>query len=195
MSIKRLKDKFQKAASKQGMEVLSQESLQWFYDFTKKFAKTATFGKMKDEGKIATRIVPGRLYLYKYDPKTKEDMPYYDAMPLVLVTGVTPQGWYGINFHYMPPKARFKIMEALLETLNNPAYTDHFKMKINWEKAVRIARGVGANRYLQHSIKQYLGNHLTSSMIELHPEAWEMALFLPLQKFKKKGSSFVWKDV
>lgn len=39
MSIKRLKDKFQKAASKQGMEVLSQESLQWFYDFTKKFAK------------------------------------------------------------------------------------------------------------------------------------------------------------
>src|SRR5690606_41052373 len=52
---------------------------------------------------FTNKPVPGRFYLYKYDPKTKEQMPYYDAMPLVLITDVTPDGWYGINFHYMPP--------------------------------------------------------------------------------------------
>ena len=29
-------------------------------------------------------IVPGNLYLFRYDPKHKDTLPYYDTMPLVL---------------------------------------------------------------------------------------------------------------
>ena len=32
---------------------------------------------------LRTSIVPGNLYMYVYDPKTKEELPYYDRFPLV----------------------------------------------------------------------------------------------------------------
>ena len=32
-------------------------------------------------------IMPGNLYMYVYDPKTKEELPYYDRFPLVFQIG------------------------------------------------------------------------------------------------------------
>jgi hypothetical protein len=116
-------------------------------------------------------------------------------MPLVLITDVTPDGWYGINFHYMPPAVRLRIMEGFYDTLKNTSLSDNLKLKSNWKRAVSIAKAASSHHYLKHSIKRYLANHITSPLVELDPEHWAMCVFLPLSRFKKKSTSFVWGDV
>ena len=195
MAYSNLRKKFEEYKRKKGVETMSKEALNWFYNYANKYAKSASFARTASVGSFTNKLVPGRFYLYQYDPKTKEQMPYYDAMPLVLITDVTSDGWYGINFHYMPPAVRLKIMEGFYDTLKNPALTDGVKLKANWKRAVSVARAASAHQYLKHSIKRYLANHVTSPLIELDPEYWAMCVFLPLSRFKKKTTSFVWSDV
>ena len=195
MAYKKLKEKFEEFRREKGADVMSKEALNWFYNYTNKFATGARFEKTVSSGTYAKKLIPGKFYLYKYDPKTKEQMPYYDAMPLVLITKVMPDGWYGINFHYMPPAVRLKIMEGFYDTLNNTSLTDNVKIKGNWRRAVSVAKAASAHHYLKHSIKRYLSSHLASPLVELDPKYWAMAIFLPLSRFKKKYKSFVWSDV
>lgn len=192
---KTLSQKFEQFKREKGVDAMSKEALNWFYDFTRQFAKSASFSKTLSAGKTTNRPIPGKFYLYQYDPKTKDDMPYYDAMPLVLVTDVTPNGWYGINFHYMPPAARLKIMEGFYATIKDPSVSDNMKLKVNWKRAMQVAKAASSHRFMRHSVKQYLGNHVTSPIIEINPEYWAMCVFLPLSRFKKKTSSFAWGDL
>ena len=37
---------------------------------------------MKQAGR-STRLLPGRLYMFQYDPKGADTLPYYDMFPLV----------------------------------------------------------------------------------------------------------------
>jgi len=187
--------RFEDYKAKKGIDVMSREALNWFYNYANRLVKTSSFSRTLSAGQVTTRPIPGKFYLYQYDPKTKEKMPYYDTMPLVLVTDVTEDGWYGINFHYMPPAARLRIMEGLYSTIKNKAVNDNLKIKINWQKAKSIAKAASSNQFLQHSIKRYLSNYIASPLIELSPEYWALCVFLPLSRFKKKSDSFIWKNV
>jgi len=195
MAYKKLREKFEEFRRKKGADVMSKEALVWFYKYANKFVKDARFDKTISAGILTNKPIPGKFYLYQYDPKTKEQLPYYDVMPLVLITSVTPDGWYGINFHYMPPVVRLKIMEGFYDTLKNPSLTENLKIKANWKRAVSVARATSTHKFLKHSIKRYLADHIASPLIELDPEYWAMCIFLPLSRFKKKSKSFVWNDV
>jgi hypothetical protein len=195
MSYKQLREKFEEFKRKKGIETMSREALKWFLIYSRKFVKTATFRKTADLGSLTYKPLPGKFYLYRYDPKTKEDMPYYDIMPLVLITEITEDGWYGINFHYMPPSVRLRIMEGFFGTLNDSKLSDNMRLKINWKRAVTISQAVSAHKYLRHSIKRYLVKQIRSPLIELEPQYWPMVIFLPLSRFKKEKASKVWKDV
>ena len=41
---------------------------------------------------LVTRIMPGHLYMFAYDPKLKKELPYYDRFPLVFPFSKTPDG-------------------------------------------------------------------------------------------------------
>jgi hypothetical protein len=194
MGIRSLKKAYEEEVSKNDISFLTKKSLRWFFEHTKKHTSNVNWSHAKAQGREG-RPIPGRFFVYQYDPKFKDKLPYYDTLPLVLITSVTAKGWYGINFHYMPPQARMVIMEAMLKTLNNPTWSDDYKLRINWKKAVAIASKVGKHAFLKHSIKQYLASHLKTPLIELYPENWEMCLFLPMSKFKKSTASRVWANV
>jgi hypothetical protein len=61
----------------------------------------------------------GKMYSFVYDPKTKEQLPYYDIYPLVFPIEYYNDGFLGINLHYLPPVLRARLMDALYETINN----------------------------------------------------------------------------
>ena len=42
---------------------------------------------------------------YFYDPKTKQQMKYYDRFPLIMCVQMYNNG-LGLNFHYLPPMLR-----------------------------------------------------------------------------------------
>lgn len=179
----KLQKEYEKYKRRVGATEMQRRSLTWFKNHVDQFVRRATYNQAVELGKLTTRPVVGKLYLYKYDPKWKEELPIYDTMPLVLITRKTEHGWYGINFHYMPMMARLKIMNELYKTYEGPE-TEFKKLKINWNKAMAIGEAVGKTEALQDSIKQYLGSHVVSPMVDVSPKHWSMIIFLPLQRFK-----------
>lgn len=184
-SYKTIYDQYLEYKAKKGIREMSKESLHWFYDNVRQIR--GDFVQASRYGRVKTTPEPGKIYLYQYDPKTKERMPFYDTVPLVLITDVTPDGWYGVNFHYMPPKVRLAVMETLYKNIKDDTKTDKVKFLMNWQIASRVAKAASATEYLNESIKQYLGSHLRSRLVEIDPEYWAMIMFLPLGRFKKGG--------
>ena len=62
-----------------------------------------------------TRKAPeyNRLYFFRYDPKLKSILKYYDTFPLVMPIQSAPGGFLGINFHYLPIPLRMRLLETL----------------------------------------------------------------------------------
>ena len=76
-------------------------------------------------------ITPGQLVLFKYlNPKTKEELEYYDASPCTIFFGVfnSSQGKrvLGFNVHYFPPLLRYKIMDEIFR-MYKPVYKKYFE--------------------------------------------------------------------
>ena len=66
-------------------------------------------------------LLPGQFVVFSYnEPKTKEDLEYYDATPATLFFGITRTASgnireVGFNLHYFPPYSRMKIMNLVYE--------------------------------------------------------------------------------
>ena len=58
---------------------------------------------------------PGRMYMFKYIPKMKSQLPYWDMFPVGIVMNAYPdKGYFSmLNFHYLPPILRAELMDAI----------------------------------------------------------------------------------
>ena len=139
---------------------------------------------------LTNRITTGNMYLFAYDPKTKEDLPYYDRFPLVFPFRRVPDGFYGINMHYLPPLLRAKLMDALYDTVNNDNMDETTRLRINY----RILQSAAKFRFFEPCVKHYLNNHVKSRFLQVDPTQWDVALFLPLERFAKANKLKVYAD-
>ncbi|QPB08876.1 DNA end protector protein [Klebsiella phage Metamorpho] len=162
------------------------KSAKWFAETIKKNIR----------GHSVTKPMPGKLYAYIYDAKHKDTLPFWDKYPLIIYLGLGKQGtstlMYGLNLHYIPPKARQQFLEELLKQYaNTPVISNKTKLKINWSKVKGFA---GADKM----IKAYLPGNIKGPLIEIKPSDWANVVMLPLQQFMSKGkrysSTSVWKS-
>lgn len=130
----------------------------------------------------------GSMYLYNYDPKWKEKLPYYDLFPLIFVLEVYNDGWLGLNLHYLPPYYRAKLMDALY-TVTLVSSNEKMKLAANYS----VLKGASKFKFFKPCIKRYLTGHVRSRILFIEPEQWDTALMLPLQKFVKASEETVWK--
>ena len=82
-------------------------------------------------------IIPGQLVMFNYlEPKFKEELEYYDAMPCTIFFGLahTKNGLrvIGFNIHYYPPPMRFRLMDRIFEIFK-PCYQNHFNKPLTEE--------------------------------------------------------------
>ena len=85
----------------------------------------------------ANKILPGQLILFEYfEPKTKEELEYYDASPCTIFFNVvnTTLGKrvLGFNIHYYPPHIRKQIMNKIFN-IYKPIYVKYFTKGIDKE--------------------------------------------------------------
>lgn len=155
------------------------KSMQWYQNQIKNLQnlqrKTTTALRMKGED----RIVPGHLYLFRYDPKFKDELPYYDTLPLVLPFAWTPGGFLGINLHYLPYGMRFKLMGALLELVVD-IQDPKSQAKVSWQILNNAARFPG----VAPCVKHYLGTQIRSRFLNIPNDQWIAAAMMPLEQFK-----------
>ena len=91
----------------------AQKSYQWYRDQVRNLGPGITGAYLLGNERLSSRVVPGNMYLFMYDPKLKKELPYYDTVPLVLPFRSLPDGFLGINLHYLPYLARFKLLGEL----------------------------------------------------------------------------------
>ena len=122
----------------------------------------------------------GKMYMFGYDAKHKDTLPYWDKFPLIVCLGVNAKYMLGLNLHYIPPKAREVFLEQLLKFASTTTITNKTKLKINWGRV----KGMGG---VQHMIKLYLASNVRFGIKEVAPKDWHNVIYLPTQQFVSKG--------
>jgi hypothetical protein len=143
-----------------------------------------------DPSQNTTTIQPGSLYMYAYDPKTKEDLPYYDRFPLVFPFRKTADGFYGLNMHYLPYDLRIYLLDALLTFKNNSRWDETTKLKYSWA----LIDGVSKYKAAHPCVKQYLNSHVRSQFRRVSSADWATAMLLPVERFVGASKQQVWSD-
>ena len=167
----------------------SKEAAAWFRDIVKKtrYAIPGRMGRSELMGdrNIGEFYVPkiGRMYLFHYNAKYKDILPYWDRYPLVFpfdpVPGGYIEGFYGINLHYLPIKQRIALMSALIDAQGKVGnLNDNYFMNISYEIIKKFPAA-------QQCIKRYINTpaHRKTPFYGISGADWSYAAALPLQKF------------
>jgi len=160
--------------------------------FRKEAEKTSTapsslIKSMKDR---TSGFEYGNMYLFQYDPKHKSTLPYYDTFPLVFPVKNAPKGFMGLNMHYLPLKQRAMLMDALYSLVTDKKYDEGTKLKLSYD----VLNASSRFKYFKPCLKHYLNGHVKSRKIKIESVEWDMALFMPLQRFKKASAAKVYRD-
>ena len=139
---------------------------------------------------LVTSVRPGSLYMFGYDPKTKAELPYYDRFPLVFPFRKTPDGFIGLNMHYLPYALRIQLLDRLLVFANNKLFDDTTKLKYSW------ATIDGASKYAaaKPCVKQYLMSHVKTQFRQVESSNWATAMLLPVEVFVGASKQEIWTD-
>ena len=133
---------------------------------------------------------PGSMFLFKYDAKYKDVLPYWDAMPLVFPIKAAPGGFYGLNVHYLQPQLRAKLMDGLYENTNNTRFDESTRVNV----AAAFLDAASKTELMQPCLKRYLTSHVYGGFTYIHPSEWDIALFLPLADWQNASWHTVYKN-
>jgi hypothetical protein len=136
------------------------------------------------------KFLMGGLYFFVYDPKGKAELPYYDRFPLVIPLKRTPDGFIGLNLHYLPLRYRINFLKKLLPLA---IYNDEDEIK-RLRVTYPILDASSKYKEFRPCIKQYLYSHVKSRILSVEHNEWDIATFLPIHQFKKAKPQEVWQD-
>ena len=143
-----------------------------------------------NEEPLTTNILPGNMYMFFYDAKHKETLPYWDRFPLLLPYKKTPQGFMGLNLHYLQYQLRVQLLDRLSYFKNNSKMDETTRLKYSWE----LISGVSKYKAAEPCIKQYLNGHVRSPFKKIPAQDWATAMMLPVESFVGANKQAVWQD-
>lgn len=129
----------------------------------------------------------GSFCLYFYSPKHKDTLPYYDTFPLMLSLPTTRHEIAGLNFHYLPPMERLKLLQVIIG-IQGSNFSKAHKLSATYE-AVK-----GITNLYKPTYHAYLYKHIKSKVVIIPIQSAVPAVFLPIASFKKASQTSVWKD-
>jgi hypothetical protein len=169
----------------------SVDARDWYRDKAREIRSVQVESIVRKNPQYArTLIRPGFMYLFNYDPKMKDELPYYDRFPLVFPFERTEDGFLGMNLHYIPHLYRARLMDQLYSLTNNTRFDETTKLRATYSMLNSAAR----YKYFKPCVKRYLNSHVRSRFLEIPSNEWDIALFLPLERFAKSTKNNVYKD-
>lgn len=183
--------KLEMEAFRAGITPRTQESREWFRRKMRSIRSVNRASLMnEDPVELKSKQIAGSMFMFFYDPKFKETLPYYDSFPLVIVVGPAEGGFYGLNLHYLPPVLRAKFLDALMDITNNRMYDETTKFRLSYEVLQRASK----MKYFKPCFKHYLTKHVKSKFALVPAPEWEIATFLPMADFQKATVNKVYSD-
>lgn len=128
-------------------------------------------------------IFPGQLIMFNYfEPKTKEELKYYDAMPCTIFFGVikTKDGprVIGFNIHYYPPRIRYRLLNRIYEIFK-PDYSKNFNSPLSKEIShfnYKLLIDQLQKAKLDFGIRMYIPK-LMGNITPIPTSGWQKAVF------------------
>lgn len=130
----------------------------------------------------------GNMFFFAYDAKTKDDLPYWDKFPLVLILDLYADGFLGLNFHYLPLNQRIILLDRLYDLATDDKFDEGTRLTATY----KLLKGVARYKAFEPCLKRYLSHHLQSRVIPIPADKWEIAIFLPVEQFQKNSARHVW---
>lgn len=136
-------------------------------------------------------IFPGQLVMFNYfQPKTEEQLEYYDAMPCTIFFGniKTKEGprVIGFNIHYYPPRIRYQVLDRIFEIFK-PLYLESWDEPLQSEMSdfnYKMLMRQLQKAKLDFGIRLYIPQ-LMHKIEPIPPKFWQKAVFTE-GRFKKR---------
>ena len=161
-------------------------STDWFRSKIREFGKPGAMDLIRD-GKQSRTPHFGRLNMFFYDPKGRKTLPYYDTFPLVLPLEQYPDGFLGINFHYLPMGLRLKLLDRVVDFSNNTKFDESTILEVNYDKVKDI-------RLVRPTIHRYISGRVKTDFRRIDADEFTVATLLPVQRFAKASVGTVYSD-
>lgn len=166
-----------------------QRSFQWYQAQIAKLGNVST-SKLMQQGKLVSTLFPGNMYMFRYDPKMKDTLPYYDTFPLVLPFRRVQGGFIGINFHYLPYQTRLRMMRTVSEFTEDPKIDESTFVRVTW----RLIESTAMLKPLRFCVKHYILEQVQSRFLKIPFTDWFIASQLPVERFEGANKKEVWRE-
>jgi|688.fasta_scaffold00075_88 hypothetical protein len=130
-----------------------------------------------DERSRSSTII-GRMYFFKYDPKGKAYLPKYDKFPMCIPFKMVPNGFIGLNLHYLSVGERTALLASLSRFRNNDRYDESTRFVINYDL---LQSTYGIESLSKPCIHRYMFSHCKSRFVEIYSYEYEKAIQLPVE--------------
>jgi len=175
-----------------GYRMRSQNARKWFAERIKELnGRINRNALMRDEAlKLRSQPIWGHMFMFVYDPKLKDTLPYYDRFPLVIALQKAEGGFLGLNLHYLRPDIRAKFLDKLMTTMSDKKLDERSRLRVTY----RLLSAVRRFKEFQPCLKHYLSDHIKSRVAQVYAPDWEIAIFLPTEQFAKANKTRVWRE-
>ena len=172
--------------------VMSRESMKWLKLKIDELRNTSSIPKTisRESMRYDKRFMVGKMYCFFYDPKGKDDLPYYDKFPMIIALEKYSDGFLGLNLHYLPHKYRVAFLTKLLDYASFDTNNDVKRLRVSYDILTASKRF----REFKPCLKRYLTNHIRSKILAIEPSEFEVASFLPIHQFKGAKPTEVWQE-
>lgn len=184
-------DTLQLGALRSGVTLRTKASKKWFQDKIEGMKKPSRAALLRDTAlEPSQREMIGNMYMYVYDPKTKQDLPYYDRFPLVVMIEKYKDGFLGLNLHYLRPDIRAKFLDELMKLAPGKVKSNTRLLKAKYD----LLQSTRKFKEFRPCLKRYLGTQIRSRVVRVPMTEWEIAIFLPTEQFVKASKTEVWNE-
>ena len=92
-----------------------------------------------------------------------------------------------MNFHYLPPLLRFRLLERMQATATDRRFDSRTKFEVSYDDVRRI-------KIVKPTIKKYLYSYVQTGFLRINADEAAIAIYLPVQRFKKASVATVYSD-
>ena len=182
--------KAHKAAKQENLITRDRRTREFYHDYAaEQGVNYRSMQMLRTGGHKTGDIKIGRMYFFKYAAEATasgrgvdiKKGNVYDEFPLIFLLAEEPGSLEGINFHYMVPRERIKLLGRMFEYLNSEDFDSRTKLF-----SVKFRRTIKNNRlfrYARACYREYKPGRIDSKIIQVHPMDWELAITVPTERF------------
>jgi len=143
-----------------------------------------------DSEKNSDRVRVGEMYLFAYDAKHQDNLPYWDMFPLVFPFSKDRKTFTGLNLHYLPYHMRAQLLDQLMQFRTNSLLNENTRLKYSWS----LISGVARFKLAEPCVHKYLLSHVQTPFKRIDAKDWATALMLPVERFVGSSKQRVWTE-